>query len=79
MDSNLTLYENLFEIQIVICERFHMSPFDLRRERFKDFILLVERLSNHNLIEKRNYRKVKMPDGSYQYVKKVYADDNDSI
>ena len=56
-----------------------MSPFDLRRERFKDVLLLIDRLSNHNKIEMSKYRKVKMPDGSYQYIKKVYATDNDSI
>lgn len=79
MDNHLTLYENLFEIQLVICERFHLSPFDLRRETFREFLLLVERVSNHNKIEMRNYRKVRQPDGSYQYIKKVYANDNDSI
>ena len=79
MNNNLTLYENLFEIQITLCEKFHLSPFELRRERFKDVLLLIDRLSNHNKIEMRKYRKVRQPDGSYQYIKKQYATDNDSI
>ncbi len=79
MDNHLTLYENLFEIQLVVCEKFHLSPFDLRREPFKEFLLLVERLSIHNKNEMRKYRKVRNADGSYSYIKKVYANDNDSI
>jgi hypothetical protein len=56
-----------------------MSPFDLRKEKFKEFLLLVERLTRHNHLEKRKYRKVRQPDGSYKYIKKVYADDNEAI
>lgn len=44
-----------------------------------DFILLVNRLSRHNQIEMRKYKKVRQPDGSYKYVKKVYAADNETI
>ena len=79
MNNNLTLYENLFDIQMTLCEKFHTTPFELRRERFKDVLLLIDRLSNHNRNEMKKYRKVRQPDGSYTYVKKVYATDNDSI
>ena len=44
-----------------------------------EFINLINRLARHNEIEMMKYRKVKNPDGSFSYVKKVYADDNDNI
>lgn len=59
---------------MVICERFHLSPFEVRRERFTDFLLLVERFARHNQIERRKYMKV-----NGQYIKKQYASDNETI
>ena len=32
---------------MAICERFHISPFELRRERFSEFCLLVLRLQKY--------------------------------
>lgn len=35
-------------MQVQICERFHVSPFQLRKERLSEFCLLVKRLKNHS-------------------------------
>ena len=63
---------------MIICERFHLSPIELRQERFKEFLLLAERMIRHNQIEKSKYKRVKTKDG-YKYVRKVYANDNERI
>ena len=39
-----SLYEILFEYELSICDRFQISPFQLRRERFSEFLLLSKRL-----------------------------------
>lgn len=77
--TSLSLYENLFELQLSICERFHLNPFEIRKVKMHEFILLINRLSRHNEIEMSKYRKVKLPDGSVRQVKKVYASDNENI
>ena len=64
---------------MALCERFNISPFELRRERFNEVILLINRLTRHTQIERRNYKKVRQPDGSYKTVKKVYASDSENI
>lgn len=44
-----TLYDSLFELQCVICDRFpSLSPIQLRKESFHEVILLVTRLTKHN-------------------------------
>ena len=41
----------LFDTQMALCERFHLSPFQIRRERFSEFCLLVQRLRTHDKTE----------------------------
>lgn len=59
------LYEQIFETQLTICAEFHISPFQLRRERFSEFCLLVKRLKKQS---KRTESKVnlKTTDGKPQ-------------
>ena len=56
-----------------------MNPFDIRREKFCELIRLMNRLSDSNAREMKKYKKVRNADGSYQYIKKVYAKDNEYI
>ena len=47
--SNLTLYEIFFELEIGISDRFpSLNPFTIRRTRSSEVFILVERLSNYN-------------------------------
>ena len=46
-ESNLTLYQTLFDLQLTICERFNMSPFQLRREPFHEVCILLGRVNDH--------------------------------
>lgn len=49
MDSTATLYESLFDVQVVLCERFRgLSPFEIRRERAGEVFNLLVRLKRHN-------------------------------
>jgi hypothetical protein len=36
---------------MALSERFHLSPFQIRRERFSEFCLLVKRLRTHDKTE----------------------------
>ncbi len=64
---NITLYQTLFDLQISVCDRFHLSPFQIRRERLGELCLLVSRLNDQNRREKRgktaNSGKIRRPAG----------------
>lgn len=46
-----------------LCERFHLSPFQLRKERLCEFCVLVKRLIKHDQKQKE---KPKTKDGKEQ-------------
>ena len=48
---------------MAICERFHISPFELRRERFSEFCLLVLRLHNYTKKQEKNPKTIDAKDG----------------
>ena len=48
---------------MVLCERFHISPFQLRKERLSEFCVLVRRLNNY---DKKQKEKPKTKDGKEQ-------------
>lgn len=48
---------------MVLCERFHLSPFELRKERLTEFCLLIKRLDKHT---KHQKAKPKTKDGKEQ-------------
>jgi hypothetical protein len=47
----------LFDLQISICETYHVSPFEVRRSRFHEFCLLIDRLADHNRREEKKKHK----------------------
>ena len=48
---------------MVLCERFHLSPFDIRKQRLSEFCVLVKRLNKY---EKKQKEKPKTKDGKEQ-------------
>ena len=48
---------------MALCERFHLSPFQLRKERLTEFCVLVKRLVKH---DKKQKEKPKTKDGKEQ-------------
>lgn len=53
----LTLYQSLFEIQISICDRFQMNPFQLDKENAIDIIILINNLTDYNERQHKNEDK----------------------
>ena len=48
------MYDVLFELQMTICERFpSITPLQLRREKAKEFFILVARLNKYNKKEQK--------------------------
>ncbi len=81
--NSAPLYDILFDLQISICERFHISPIQLRKERFSEFCLLVKRLEKHdekaeaeaqespkNVQGKNGKPKIYLPVTDYKPIKK---------
>lgn len=58
-----SLYEILFSLQVQICERFNISPFQVRRERFSEFCLLVARLKNYSQKAEKAPKTITKKDG----------------
>ena len=56
-DTAASLYEILFDLEMDICNRFHLSPFEIRRERLSEFCLLVKRMRNQLEREKEGLMK----------------------
>jgi hypothetical protein len=56
--DNASLYERLFDNQLRLCSEFHISPFQIRRERFSEFCLLIKRTNS------RAERLKKQPQGN---------------
>ena len=47
-EKPVPLSVKLFETQMTICTEFKISPFQIRRERFSEFCLLVRNLEKFN-------------------------------
>lgn len=52
--TNLTLYQTLFDLELTLCERLNMSPFDIRRESLYEVCTFLERLNDHSRRKPRN-------------------------
>ena len=48
---------------MALCEKFHLSPFDIRKQRLSEFCVLVKRLNKY---EKKKQEKPKTKDGKEQ-------------
>ena len=48
---------------MALCERFHLSPFEIRKQRFSEFCVLVKRLLKYDMKQKE---KPKTKDGKEQ-------------
>ena len=48
----------MFENEIEICKAFTMTPFELRRERFSEFLLLIKRMKNYKPKNEKEKNKV---------------------
>lgn len=61
--SNLSLYEIFFEIELNISESFPgLNPFKIRREKAKEVFLLIRRLNNYNHKSKKKKKmKIRKP------------------
>lgn len=45
----MTLYQSLFSISISICDRFHMNPFKLNKQKAVEVIYLINDITDYNL------------------------------
>lgn len=43
----------MFENEIEICKAFNMTPFEVRRERFSEFLLLIKRMKTYKPKDKK--------------------------
>ena len=68
---------------MTINENCHISPFEIRKQKFTEFITFFNRYSDYlyrkDLEFKRTHKKVKNKDGTYRWIEKKYADDNMSF
>lgn len=64
-NSDVTLYQILFDLELSICERFpSLSPFDIRKQSAYEVILLIKRMTDYNLRENKiKKRKIRRPAG----------------
>lgn len=49
----------MFENELEICKAFNMTPFEVRRERFSEFILLIKRMKTYK--PQKEKEKVTVP------------------
>ena len=48
----------MFENEIEICRAFNMTPFEVRRERFSEFLLLIKRMQTYKPKDEKQKNKV---------------------
>ena len=58
----------MFENEIEICRAFNMTPFEVRRERFSEFLLLIKRM---NTYKPKTEKETKTTNGKKQVTVKV--------
>ena len=44
----MTVYQSFFEMELYLSKTFNMTPFEVRREKIGEVLLLVRRLNDHN-------------------------------
>lgn len=66
--TNLTLYQTLFDLELTLCERFNINPFELRREPLHEVCIFLESVNDHvarNGKKGRNATRVQAGDNDF--------------
>jgi hypothetical protein len=48
----------MFENEIEICKAFNMNPFEVRKQRFSEFLLLIKRMKTYKPKDEKEKNKV---------------------